>query len=233
MRKLLLAAVILLFTGPALANCPQFAYGGELPRTAEPHVILCKKGFAVGYSTQRKSPLWVAEVVDPEKITLPTAIESSSFKQDPALPLERQAPLSDFVGSGYDRGHLVPFENVNHSVELALESMLVTNVVAQWPSNNRGIWRVLEERVRTSSLEGKLFVVTGVIYAESKKIGGGTPVPSHLFKVIIDPARKISTTYIVPNISVPSSELPRLIFTRAELAILSGIDAAPIASLKE
>jgi len=233
MHKLILVTIILLFTGLASADCPQFAYGGELPTAAEPHVILCKRGFAVGYSTQRRTPLWVAEVVDPEKITRPTVIEGASFRQNPALPLAQQAPLSDFVSSGYDRGHLVPFENVNHSVELALESMLVTNIVPQRPGNNRGIWRVLEERVRALSLEGKLFVVTGVIFAEQKTIGRGTPVPTHLFKVIIDPTRKTSTTYIVPNVSIPSSELPKLIFTRAELARLSGIDAIPIASLME
>lgn len=218
----------------AAADCPQFAYGGMLPRAAEPHVVLCKKGFAVGYSTERRTPLWVAEVVDPENITRPTALESAPFRQDPTLSSTQQAKLADFAGGGFDRGHLVPFENVNHDVTAATESSYLTNIVPQFPANNRGIWKKLEELVRHASLNGKLFVVTGVIFeGPPVTIGSGVPVPSHLFKVIINPTNGTMVTYIIPNMDVPVSQLPQLVARRADVIARAKLDPVPVLSIQE
>lgn len=233
--KSLFISFIILFTSFAQASCPQFAYGSELPKSSEPIVLLCKKEFAIGYSTARKVPLFVVQRLDPEKLTLPNAIDSASFRIDPTLPKELQAALSDYSNSGYDRGHQAPFEDNNHDLVAAFESNYLTNVIPQHPGNNRGIWRVLELNTRNASLDGVLFVITGPIFEGTPiTIGAGqVHVPSKLFKIIINPRTRESLTYIIPNASASSDLLPAFISTRQRVKELTGIDPVPAITLTD
>lgn len=229
MKNYFLFILMYLFTTTAFANCSWMVFGGEFPLTSEPHVILCKKEFVIGYSTNKKTLLWVAMLLDPEKITMPNAVESLSFKIDPTIDKDKQAALSDYAGSGFDRGHMAPFEDVNHDREAAVESMYLTNTLPQHLSSNRGIWRVLEKNTREAALEGKLFIISGPIFEGNIETMGENkiPVPTKVFKIIIDPRTKTSTTYILPNASIPSSDLPKFIFTREEVKRQTNIEMVP------
>lgn len=234
MKKLIIANIFL-FTSFAFAQtCDYLAYGNELPKTDKPHVVLCKKEFAVGYSTSIKAPLFVVQKLEAEKLTSPNIASGSSFKLDPNLSKTEQPALSDFVNSGFDRGHMAPFEDTNHDEVAANESMMLTNIVAQQPGNNRGIWRVLEDRVRNMSSEATIFVISGPIFDQQRPpIGNSIPVPSKLFKIIINAKTKTITTFVIPNESVPSSALPNFISTLAEVSRLTGIDLVPILNVVE
>ena len=233
MKSFLLASIIL-FTSVAQASCPQFAYGGEFPKTVEQITILCKKEFAVGYSTNRKVPIFVLQKLDPEKLTSVNAIDSATFKIDPALPKELQAALTDYSNSGYDRGHQAPFEDNNHDATAGIESNYLTNVVPQQPGNNRGIWRILELNTRNAALDGTLYVITGTIFESNATIGANqVHVPTKLYKIIINPRTKETVTYIIPNISVSSDLLPTFISTRQMVKELAGIDPIPAITLSE
>lgn len=239
MKKIafLLAAVLFTFLTHASTPCSEFAYGGQLPQAREPHVILCKREFAIGYSTSRRTPLFIVQRLDPEKITMPSAIQSASFRQDPTISKDHQPALSDFSNTGYDRGHMAPFEDNNHDAEAARESNYLTNIVPQHAGNNRGIWRVLESRVRDMSLDGEIFVITGPIFddGESQLVIGVNkiPVPSRLFKVIINPSTRLSYSYIVPNAAVPSSMLDTFITSRQHVIEATGIDIIPSITLTD
>lgn len=233
--KKLFTLLLILFISPVYAQCSQFVYGGLFPRTQEPHVLLCKKEFAVGYSTVRKTPIYVVQRLDAEDLTSPDVLTSATFRIDPTLPREAQAALSDFTNSGFDRGHLSPFEDNNHDTISANESNFLTNIVPQVPGNNRGIWRVLESQVREMSLDGPIYVVTGTIYDPTMAafIGTGVPIPTYLYKVVINPRTNRSITWVVPNMSVPSSDLPKFISNRQTVFNMSGVDPVPILSIVE
>lgn len=235
MKNLIIASIFLFISTVHAQTCEHMAYGGELPKTQKSHKVLCKKEFAVGYSTELKSPLFVVQRLDPEKLTAPTVVESASFRLDPALTKTEQPALSDFVNTGYDRGHMAPFEDTNHDQTAALESMMLTNIIPQHSGNNRGIWRVLEDRVRNMSLDGNIFVITGPIFDQPRTpIGDNAiPVPSKLYKIVINAKAKTSTTYLIPNESVSSSLLPTFVSDIATVSRLTGINFLPILDLTE
>jgi endonuclease G len=56
------------------------------------------------------------------------------------------ASLSDFKGSGYDRGHLAPAGDMKWSSTAMSESFYMSNMSPQKPGFNRGIWKKLESR---------------------------------------------------------------------------------------
>jgi endonuclease G len=130
---------------------------------------------------------------------------------------------------------MAPFEDVNHDQTAAIESMMLTNIVPQHSGNNRGIWRVLEDRVRNMSLEGDIFVITGPVFDQPRTpIGDNAiPVPSKLYKIVINAKTKTVTTYLVPNESVSSSLLPTLVTDIATVSKLTGINFLPILDLVE
>lgn len=235
MKNLIIASIFLFISTVHAQTCEHMAYGGELPKTEKSHKLLCKTEFAVGYSTELKSPLFVVQRLQAEKLTAPTVVESASFRLDPALSRTEQPALSDFVNSGYDRGHMAPFEDTNHNQNAAIESMMLTNIVPQHSGNNRGIWRVLEDRVRNMSLEGDIFVITGPIFDQQRTpIGDNAiPVPSKLYKIVINSKAKTVTTYLIPNESVSSSLLPTLVSDIATVSRLTGINFLPILNLVE
>lgn len=233
--KKLFTLLLVLFISPAYAQCPQFVYGGVFPKTQEPHVLLCKKEFAIGYSSVRRTPLFVVQRLDAEDLTSPDVLTSTTFRVDPMIARESQPALTDFANSGFDRGHMSPFEDNNHDIVAATESNFLTNIVPQVPGNNRGIWRVLESQVREMSRGGPIYVITGPIYDPSMAafIGTGVPIPTFLYKVVIDPRTQRSITWIVPNMSIASSELPNLVSTRQAVFRMSGVDPVPILSIQE
>jgi endonuclease G, mitochondrial len=217
-----------------LLACDWMGYGGQLPIANQPYVVLCKSEIAIGYSLDKKTALFVAQKIDPEKVTLPNASSSPSFKQDPSVDSNHQASLKDYAGSGYDRGHLAAFEDNNHTLQAAAESSYLTNIIPQNASMNRGIWRVLEGKVREESLNGSLYVISGPIYsANSKTIGDNIKIPDKMFKVIVNPKTKTVTTYIIPNAPIKSDLLPSFISNRAELFRESGVDPTPIVHLTD
>ncbi len=234
MKHLVTGILLFILSVSALA-CEQFAYGKVLPRTNIPHVIICNKEFGIGYSTQMKVPLFVIQKLTAENVTSATQLHSATFRADPRFPKEAQAALSDYTNSGFDRGHMAPFEDHNHDREAALETMFLTNVVPQNSSNNRGIWRVLETQVRNMTLDGDVYVITGPIFeGRINTIGENKiPVPTRLFKVIVMPSTRTAITYVIPNTNVPSSSLSTFISSIGNVQLLSGIDPVPILNIQE
>lgn len=237
--KSILASVILLFTSAAYAQtaCQQWVYKGKFPQPyQEAQTILCKKDYVIGYSQSRKAPLWVAHKLQPDRIAI-TAEASNlrpSFRQDPKIPADRQPSNADFYRTGFERGHLVPFEDLSFDSVSARESMFYTNVVPQNGNNNRGIWASLERLTRSAAKSGELYVVSGPIYSpEPRTIGKRIPIPAKMFKMIIDPRKKTVTTYVIPNEAVPSTTLPKYILNRVRVQNETRIDLTPGSSLTD
>lgn len=61
----------------------------------------------------------------------------------------------------------------------------------------------------------------------SKKPKAGIAVPSHLYKVIYDPAAGTAIAFVVPNAAVPESALPQYATTVAEVERLTGLRFFP------
>jgi endonuclease G len=213
MKKLLL---VLLFPFAALANpiddqCPQFVLrGAPISSIKANDQYLCKGNYAIHYRYDTKTAEYVVEHITLPTITGP-AKRKDDFRPDPAVPKQHQAQLSDYAGFPFDRGHLSPGADNNHSDQAMSESFFLSNMVPQVPNHNRGIWKQLETAVRGWVKEGRdIYVVSGTIYAPGyQTIGAGrVGIPTHMWKVIVDRKNAKAIAFLFPNAPLPVKDLP-------------------------
>lgn len=150
--------------------------------------IIQHSGFTLCYSEENEQPLWVAYVLTPDEVNAPSIKRKDNFRADPYV-LTGSAELSDYKGSGYDRGHLAPYADLSWSEESANDSFYLSNMSPQNSSFNRGKWAELESLVRSFSKTEPMCVVTGPVLTDGpfESIGkNNVSVPHYFFKVILD-----------------------------------------------
>lgn len=187
--------------------CPALFADGRAPVLTNPKlsdraVPLCFDAFAVLHSGVSRTPLYAAERLTRRSVSAARRVErADAFHDEDRLPEDDRASLSDYVRSGYDRGHLVPAGDMPSAVAQA-ESFSLANIVPQNRALNRGLWAAIEESVRRLATErGEIFVVTGPIF-EGRSVGaikGRVLVPTQLFKAIYDPRTGEAGAYLAPN----------------------------------
>lgn len=187
--------------------------------------FLCREGYAVGYDYDRKIPAWVAYCLTPASVNKKFK-RSNKFKFDVDIPLKYRSKLSDYKGSGYDRGHMAASATVDSSYTAMAESFLLSNMTPQLPGLNRQGWRYLESYIREWTNERKqLYVVTGVLFeGDHEVIGNGVHVPTHFYKVVFDSVGMDAIAFIVPHRAISKSELPKFIVSVDEVELRSGLD---------
>lgn len=132
---------------------------------------------------------------------------SDDFRPDPDV--EGCAQLSDYRGSGYQRGHMMPAADAKFDSDAMSESFLLTNMCPQVGALNHGAWKSLEEKCRNwADIDSAIIIVTGPILTDriTDYIGESqVAVPQRFFKVVLspfaDPPRAIG--FIMPNGKVP------------------------------
>lgn len=233
MRILLLFTVLffnLAHANPINEKCPEFvAHGAPVSSLDQSNTqYLCRTNYAVHYRNDTKTAEWVAERITLEDVRGP-AKRKNNFKADSDIPEKFRAELSDYVGTGYDRGHLSPAAANTQNDTIMSESFLLTNVVPQNASKNRGIWRSLELKIRDWVNQGKdIWVVTGTIYEDGYlTIGNDVGVPTYVWKVIYDAKGTKGIAFLFPNEKMSRSELPNLAMSIRDLEATTGINFHP------
>lgn len=165
--------------------------------------ILLHTGFSLKYNSQHKIADWVAYDLVPEKRKT-IAGRTDNFRPDPGICPSESAQQKDYSKSGYDRGHLAPAADMAWSKEAMSESFYFSNMAPQIPSFNRGIWKVLEDKVRKwSKTYDTLLVVAGPILHDSLPgIGPNrVSIPQHFFKAVVVYTNKKKTgiAFVIPN----------------------------------
>ena len=180
------------------------------------------------YRNDTKTAEWVAEKITSADVSGP-AKRRDDFRPDADIPPEYRATLSDYAGTGYDRGHLSPAATNTQSQEIMSESFLLTNMVPQNANKNRGIWRILELKIRDWVLQGKdIWVVTGTVYDSGyTTIGNGVGVPTRMWKVIYDARDQKAIAFIMPNSPISRSDLHSYATSVTELERIIGINFHP------
>jgi endonuclease G len=144
-----------------------------------------KSDYVVSYNSGHKVPNWVSWELNTSY--LGSAPRQDDYRPDSTLPSDlSQAQLSDYSGSGYDRGHMCPSADRTLTVPANSETFFLTNMVPQAANNNQGPWEKLESELRTLAGSGKeLFIIAGGTFSSgSKVVGEGVVVPDQTFKVI-------------------------------------------------
>ena len=151
------------------------------------------------------------------------------FRPDPMVSTG-SAQLSDYRGSGYDRGHLCPAADMKLNATSMSETFFLSNMSPQDPSFNRGIWESLEATVRSWAItEGMIYVVTaGVLTSNKGKIGAsGVTIPQYYYKVIYAPkCQGKMIALVLPN-EKGTKQLPEYVVSVDYVESLTGIDFFP------
>ena len=201
----------------------------ELPKTNLWDKIVSHSGYSLLYNESHEQANWVAYELTKEE-TNKIFDRTNNFSIDPNVRTET-ATDKDYEGSGYDRGHLAPASDMGWSSTAMTESFFYSNMSPQTPSFNRGIWKKLEDLVRTWAIENNsVYVVTGPVLTNGlQKIGPNkVSVPTHYYKVILDynePNIK-SIGFIIPNIGSKES-LQNYAVSIDSVEKLTGIDFFP------
>ncbi|MEY3583912.1 MAG: Nuclease precursor [Verrucomicrobiota bacterium] len=109
--------------------------------------LFVNKGYSVGYDDSLPSPRWSSYRVFPyQDVHLE---RPSSFKSD--VRTTARVTTTEFVRSGYDRGHLSPNYAISvcYGEEAQKETFLLSNIVPQLHALNAGLWKDLEQRPST------------------------------------------------------------------------------------
>ena len=133
----------------------------EIPKTNSKDKIITHTGYSLLYNEIHEQADWVAYQLTKEE-TVKLYERTNKFILDPKINTITASDI-DYKGSGYDRGHLAPASDMGWSSITMKESFYYSNMSPQNPSFNRGIWKKLEELVRTWAVENNnIYIVNGI-----------------------------------------------------------------------
>lgn len=124
--------------------------------------LMEKPEYALSYNRDRGGPNWASWHLDDSWIGDMTRVDS--FRPDPAVPPDWYRVLNtDFAGSGFDRGHLVPNADRDNesSVPINQATFLMSNMLPQAPDNNQGPWARFESYLRSLLPDNEIYIVAG------------------------------------------------------------------------
>jgi endonuclease G, mitochondrial len=212
-----------------------------LPRLTNEHEggvrVVRRRGYVLVHASREKVPLVVCEGIPRQQLDGP-AERKNNFKPDPELPAGERAELADYAGSGFDRGHQAPAEDMSQDQELMDESFFLSNMCPQVGVGfNQHIWADLEAWARDRIRQhGGGWIITGPLFldGEAKTIGPDkVAVPSHFFKVVVvkgDDGRLMAIAFVLENRKYTSDDrkhLERFIESVDRVEDEAGIDLLP------
>lgn len=198
MKKLFIASLIALAANAYAACEDKFPY--DKPHLKGNYTELCRKGYANFYDNEKKIPFVVYEHLTPQTIGRGQS-ERGGFHIDRDIAPQYRASSKDYdKDKVYDRGHLANAQNAEDD-DAMRDTMLLSNIVPQVYTFNRGSWKALESRIAKDVRRGSdYYVITGALTTKSTKtIGNGVVVPTHLFKIVVDKRWNKVTAWLIPN----------------------------------
>jgi endonuclease G, mitochondrial len=164
----------------------------ELPEIHMGDQIVTHIAYTLNYAEEYEEAAWTAYMLT-KKMTVPKYPRTNSFKVDPDVTTGSAEP-ADYK-KPYDRGHLVPCDNMRWSKQAESESFFMSNMTPQVHSFNAGIWKKLEGWVtKCAKLYDTVYVASGPVLAKGlKQIGkkNKISVPDYFYKVIIVYTEKV------------------------------------------
>ena len=151
---------------------------------AQDVIVLKHTNYTSHFSKSKKYPVMVEWWETKSKVSCPNPLpRKDAFQPDPQAILETDIK-ADYVGSGYDRGHMSPAaSNQCQTAGVQIESFYMSNMAAQTHRLNAGDWKSLEVLTREiSSKQDSVHIWAGNV-GEIKRIGR-VAVPKQCWKVV-------------------------------------------------
>lgn len=171
--------------------------------------LLVNNHFVVSYSRDRGIPNWAAWRVT--RADMGNLQREDSFRPDDRLQKgwTRITP-SDYTGSGYDRGHIVPNADRDSNLEAQSATFLMTNIVPQTGDLNRGPWAKLEGYLRTLVTRGNDLYIYAGAYGDNGKLKNKVTIPSNTWKIAVVVPAGADPSAINENTRVIAVDMPNV-----------------------
>ena len=196
------------------------------PNVPAPTSFVCRDTYVLNYDTQRNISLWVSERLTATQLSQTPVVNQSldESRPDPALPPSKRADHQDYIGIGYGKGFFASPQNYLSNDIGYSHSYYVSNMFPEHPSHAM-VWKELESWVRDKAIQQEeLIVFSGPVYLNGTGKGwvgkgsvrnpsaksahkGKIQVPTHTFKVVVNPQTKQTISFVVPNDVLHSSSL--------------------------
>lgn len=200
----------------------------DIPQTVAPRQeqVISHTGYTVSYNKEWKIPNWVSyelirgEIHGVEK-------RKDRFIVDPQVE-GPSATNSDYLRSGYDKGHMAPAADMKWNSTAMKESFYFSNICPQHPQLNRRAWKELEEKIRSWVVtDSAVIVICGpIVDSKRQKIGNNNvSIPKQFFKVILSPFAQPTRAigFLFPN-EHATAPLPNYVVTIDSIESLTGLD---------
>lgn len=223
----------------AAALLSPHAYAGIPVQTDAdfPVRLLAKPYFAIGYSDERKDPLWVC-------YTIGAAVDLKAYKSKRFVTdTETTARVSydDYTKSGYSRGHMAPRMAISSRYGKAGNdaTFVMSNVCPQFQAYNDGQWGNLEEWVAGRKLRGGKFikgwadeygpiwVTVGPIFDEDRDpLESGVEVPTAFYCIVIDEeaGKPRALAFILEHVDEREGDLKAALHSIDDVEERTGLD---------
>lgn len=124
---------------------------------------------------------------------------------------------------------MAPAADIKWDQQAMVECFYLSNMAPQAGRGmNQGIWKDLEEHVRSWAIDrGAVYIFTGPIYEDGVQQTVGknkVAVPSHLYKRIYDPSKAEAIAFIMPNQKLDTADMPKYIVTIRDIEKKTGLD---------
>ncbi|MEG1794355.1 MAG: DNA/RNA non-specific endonuclease [Rikenellaceae bacterium] len=206
----------------------------ELPYIADStYLISCKAGrYTSLYSPKDKQSLWVAYLLTQKDVAIEAVERSNNFRECPTVLMKgwQTAQRSDYKGSSFDRGHLLPSRDRARTTEENSSTFYFSNISPQRARLNRGGWMYLESYVREVAKKyGFVYVVVGVIFDKNTKsyIGENkVTIPKYFYKALLTmiDGKYVSVGFIMPNSEDVKSNYISYITSVNNIEKVTGVD---------
>lgn len=193
---------VLLLVGLMICTSVQ-AFSPGRPDESDSLIRLQKSRFLVYYNIDRNCPALVVWALSKSDLGHHRRPAGQSFLTDHACPRPR-AKSSDFIRTGYQRGHLCPSADRSASVELMRATFVMSNVAPMCPDLNMQGFAQAEEHSRALAwanhrcllMAGAFFSSDSLRYLNKSSVG----IPDSFFRACIVPdAPELSVYWLFPN----------------------------------
>ncbi len=172
--------------------------------------LVTHNGYELSYNKERGAANWVAWHL--QKSDIGKAERTDAFAPDTTLPTDWWIKPSDYTGSGYDRGHMIPSKDRSSSEDINRVTFLMSNMQPQAPKLNEKTWKYLEDYTRELVSKGNEAYVYAGCYGNKGRIKDKVTIPSNCFKIIVvlpegdDDLKRISVLTRVIAVDMPNDE---------------------------
>ena len=194
----------LLLATSIITQAQKYELPKPLNRTDEKTLV--HEGYTCSFNTSRLTPTYVAWCLTRERVNGKVK-RTNFFDVDPSVESRYQVRHSDYSGTRFDRGHMCPAADNQHSQKAMVECFYMTNMCPQRHALNSGAWNDLEIQCRSWARNyGKVYICSGPIYDKKpyQTIGNRRScriaVPDRFFKVVLMVGRQTKAIgFIYPN----------------------------------